>query len=101
LAVDPTALDIELDNAASLLRQHGWVCVPPAAEKPTEPEVGQTWVSPKPRIEPRTITKIAASRTFPWAGDKCVYFTTPSGRSKHLTPEGFHVWVRRAEARPA
>lgn len=98
---EPTVLDIELDNAASLLRRHGWTVVPPAPERLPEPEAGQVWVSPKPRIQPRTIVKIDASRSYPWAGSKCVYFTTPSGRSTHLPPDGWRAWVRNSDARPA
>jgi hypothetical protein len=102
----PSILDAELDNAASLLRSRGWVVVPPAPEKPPEPEVGQTWASPKPRIEPRTVVKLGPGRA--WQPDvPCVYFTTPSRQPdpkwgpNYLTREAWDAWVRKSEARPA
>jgi hypothetical protein len=98
----PTILEIELDNAASLLRRNGWVVVPPAPE----PKVGQTWVSPKPGVEPRTVVKIGPGRA--WHPDiPCVHFTVPSEPEpskfgfRYLTREAWDAWVRKSEARPA
>ena len=93
----------EVYAAITLLRDRGWILVPPvdpAAETP-EPQVGQVWRSPKARVEPRTVTKIAGSRAYPWTGDNCVFFTTPSGRNVHLHPETWRAWARKTGARPA
>jgi hypothetical protein len=98
----------EINQAATLLRELGWTCIPPVdpSEAIPEAKIGQVWISPKPRVEARTVVWIGASRTQPWAGDKCVGFTTPTrkphekwGPSK-LTPEAWAQWAKKSGARP-
>ena len=89
-----------LTEAAALLRAAGWVVVPPPSPSAPEPMTGQTWVSPKPRVEARTITRIGYHSHWPWAADACVYFTTPSGRGACVNPETWAQWVQRSQARP-
>jgi hypothetical protein len=86
---------------ASLLRQAGWVVVPPAVRDVLpQVAVGQTWHSNKPRVEPRTVTKIGPARWYP-SGVDCIYFATPKGRNSSLHPDAWASWVRKSGALPA
>jgi hypothetical protein len=94
-----------IQAAVRLLTEAGWRVVPPDEDQGLpEPAAGQTWVSPKKRVEPRTIYEIAPNRSYPWAG-KCIYFRTPSDPlhmkwPRVLTPESWRAWAKKAEARP-
>lgn len=96
---------MDLEGAAVMLREAGWTVLPPPAEKPPEPQVGQVWVSPKRRVEPRTVVKIGPHRC--WSGDvECVHFTAPSDAPSKWGPRALHraawdSWVKKSGARPA
>lgn len=77
------------------------VRVPDPAEAVPEPTVGQVWVSPKPRVEVRTVTGLSPDRWWP-ADGLWVYFTVPNGTYEHsLHLMVWTAWARRAGARPA
>lgn len=98
----------ETAEALALLCEQGWTCIPPFdpnAEIP-EPEVGQVWRSANARVEPRTVVWIGAHFSYPWAGEKCIGFTTPK-RQPHpkwgptkLPPDTWRAWARKTGARP-
>lgn len=92
---DPEAL-------ADVLRGMGWVCTGPIPDVLAEPAVGQIWVSPVKRVEPRTVVEVGV-RSY-WA-EPCVSFTTPS-RPAHprfgascLRVSAWNAWARRTGAR--
>lgn len=90
-----------ISDALNVLRTAGWTCIPrvdPKAAIP-KPEVGQIWISPKPRVAARTVVKIAPHKWYP-SGVMCVYFTTPDGRASYLHTASWHEWARKAQARP-
>lgn len=90
-------------DAAERLRALGWVGVEPVDPKAAipEPQPGQVWISPRPRMEARTVVNIAPARG--WASSRCVYFTWPGSpdRVHVLNPEGWRAWVKKSCARPA
>lgn len=95
----------EIEKAAALLRAAGWAVLPPPPETIPEPQAGQVWISPRPRVEPRTVVKVGPSRG--WPHPSCVFFTTPS-RPAHpqrgptyLHPDSWQAWARKSGARPA
>lgn len=83
-----------IPQAVELLRANGWTVIPPASGQIPDPEAGQVWVSPKPRVEPRTVVKIGPHRSYPWSGDKCVHFTTPKRQPDQWGPPciTFETW---------
>ena len=98
----------ELDaKAADGLRRVGWTViapVDPAAAIPA-PKPGQVWVSPKPRVEARTVHHIGTNLHWPGDGPNCIYFTyypgTPRDERPHcLRPSVWLAWVRKSGARP-
>ena len=103
--------DQDISTAAETLKAAGWTVLPPAAEELPRVEVGQVWVSPNPKIEPRTVTKIGKHRSMPWA-ERCIAFTTPRRQGERscrdpkviyypvLTEQAFVAWARKAQARP-
>jgi hypothetical protein len=88
-----------LTAALATLRAEGWTVIAPVDPAIPDPAVGQVWVSPSAKIEPRTVTKLAPHRWYP-SGDTCVYFTTPSGRATSLHPATWRLWARKSRARP-
>lgn len=90
-------------SMATALRALGWTCVPPAAEAPPEPAVGQVWVAAKTRTLPRTVMGIG---TCPWWPSEavCVFFRTPGHkqgeRDSVLPPWSWRSWVSKSGARP-
>lgn len=85
----------ETESAVALLKADGWIVCPPL--QPTlpipEPEHGQLWVAPGPRVSPRFITERKAL----WVVD----YTVPgSGSVRGQSREGFMAWARRSGARP-
>lgn len=89
------------ETLAAILREAGWTVIPPVDPNAAipEPEVGQTWASPKPLVFPRTVAMIAPHRFYP-SGDLCVYFTTPGGYASSLHPARWKAWARKSGARP-
>lgn len=92
-------------EAITLLEQHGYTVLPPPSEELPQPAVGQVWRAPSLKIEPRTIVHIGAHRTYPWAGDHVVHFTTPKRQPGQwgppkLTTETFLAWAKKSGARP-
>lgn len=61
-------------------------------------KVGQVWVSPLPRVEPRTVVKIVP--TWDPSGVNYVWFRTPSGVLRALHQTTWSAWVRKSCARP-
>jgi hypothetical protein len=95
-----------LDAAVEQLRKMGWTVLPPPAEEIPAPAAGEVWIAPSPRVEPRTVTKVASHRSYPWAGDQCVYFTVPSDPPdmkwpRVLAPTTWRAWAKKSGARPA
>jgi hypothetical protein len=88
-----------LTAALAVLRAEGWTVIAPVDPSIPDPSVGQVWVSPSAKIEPRTVTKLAPHRWYP-SGDTCVYFATPSGRTSSLHPATWRSWARKSGARP-
>jgi hypothetical protein len=97
--------EMTIGAAAALLREAGWTVLPPMPGALPAPAPGQVWVSPNPRIEPRTVLKIGTHHCYPWAGDQVVFFTTHRRGSPErpvpLCPERWRRWAENAEARPA
>lgn len=92
---------VDVERAVSLLRGLGWLVTPPPAEKPPEPVVGQTWVSPKPGVKARTIVAIGPHRW--WHDEPCVSFTRAGEEGVHpnvLRPSAWRAWVAKSDARP-
>lgn len=85
----------EIEAAIVLLKQNDFiVCVPsvPGAPIP-EPERGQLWVAPSPRVTPRTIAPPQSL----WVID----FFEPGVAKPRGVPRGsFLAWARRSGARP-
>ena len=85
---------------AEILRAAGWTVIPPVDPNAAipEPAVGQVWVSPKPRVLPRTVTKIAPHRW--WPSYQCIYFTAQGSVTDALNPMAWRAWARKSGARP-
>lgn len=94
----------DIEAAAALLRENGWVVMPPAAPELPRIEVGQVWVSPKPKVEPRTVLKIGRCHSYPWAGVRVVFFSAPKdpvqSYPRTLVDTDFAAWARKSDARP-
>ncbi len=67
----------ELASAVALLRSADWIAIPPT-DSFSRCEVGQVWHSPRPGEEVRTVVRIGYHRWYPPAGDRVVFFTTPT-----------------------
>lgn len=98
-----TTLPAELDDAIGRLRARGWTVCPPPSEEIPDPQVGQIWRSPSPRIEARTVVAVGPHRS--WGGTS-VSFISPSRPPNpkwgpfalHIT--GWKKWARKSGARP-
>jgi hypothetical protein len=94
----PTPTAFAPQDAAERLRALGWVCVAPVDPEAAipEPQAGQVWVSPRPRVEARTVVKIGSH---PRTGVRAVYFAVgPNQRFMHM--EGWRAWAKKSSARP-
>lgn len=86
--------------AIELLVGRGYTVIPPASGKPPKPEVGQRWVSPKPRVKYRTITRLGTSCYY--GATVCIWFTVGNEtQESYLPPWSWDDWVRKSGARPA
>lgn len=91
--------------ALRALLDAGWTVTPPPSADIPSPKAGQVWRSPNPRVEDRTIVHIGPHRTYPWAGDAVVHFTTPKRQPGQwgppkITTEDFIAWAKKSGARP-
>ena len=92
----------ELASAVALLRSAGWTVIPPT-ESLSRCAVGQVWQSPRPGEEVRTVVRIGRHRWYPPAGNRVVFFTTPSlevGQESASPEIAFLAWADKSGARP-
>jgi len=89
--------------ALDAIEAQGWVVVKARAQDEALTfEAGQLWVPSTPKAKPRTVTKIGPHRSYPSAGDRCVFFTIqdqePGPWPHVLRPETFKRWVEKNRA---
>ena len=88
-------INSNFDVAIAQLRAAGWTVTPPLAET-VHIEVGQVWISPRPKEEARTVVRFGRHRWYPSAGDQAVFFTTATQgveQDKGYPKFAFACWI--------
>lgn len=88
-------MNSDIEAAAALLRENGWMVLPPVSDGLPEIGIGQIWISPNPRIAPRTVTQFR--RGLP----NHMRYQAPGKPETWWTSKArFQAWAKKFDARP-